>query len=356
MCEHMFAWIAAAASLARRCRPAGRAAGRPARAVASPRPHQPVRVARLAALGARAPARGRGGAERCPAGAAVSMARWPWPTGRRCATLLRPADRVGAYVVFDLETTGTRPGAARIVEFGAVRLEGFEQVGNVRPAGRPGPAGAGGDHGHHRHRDARPARPPRIGALAAVPRVRVAARCWSPTTRVSTSVSWTPSCRARGAAAGRAGDRHGRAGPAAARGSPAAHEPGHAGRAVRHGGAAVPCALPDAQATRGPAEPAGDGAGNCVTTVAEGAASAAPQRRRARLRREPARSPAGRACTVLDAHHWVLYVGKATDLRGRVRSCSAARQGARSSTRRRRRPHRDAAGRQRTGGGRSSSI
>ena len=32
-------------------------------------------------------------------------------------------------MVFDLETTGTRPGVSRIVEIGAVRLQGFEQVG-----------------------------------------------------------------------------------------------------------------------------------------------------------------------------------------------------------------------------------
>src|SRR5207248_5668984 len=42
------------------------------------------------------------------------------------------------FVVFDLETTGTRPGVARIVEIGAVRLRGFEQVGSFDQLVDPG--------------------------------------------------------------------------------------------------------------------------------------------------------------------------------------------------------------------------
>jgi DNA polymerase III subunit epsilon len=42
------------------------------------------------------------------------------------------------YVVFDLETTGTRPGVSRIVELGAVRMQGFEVVGKLERLVDPG--------------------------------------------------------------------------------------------------------------------------------------------------------------------------------------------------------------------------
>ncbi|MGZ4430883.1 MAG: exonuclease domain-containing protein [Gaiellales bacterium] len=42
------------------------------------------------------------------------------------------------YVVFDLETTGTRPGVARIVELGAVRMHGFEVAGELERLVDPG--------------------------------------------------------------------------------------------------------------------------------------------------------------------------------------------------------------------------
>jgi DNA polymerase-3 subunit epsilon len=42
------------------------------------------------------------------------------------------------YVVVDLETTGLRPGTAAIVEIGAVRLRGFEQTGEFQTFANPG--------------------------------------------------------------------------------------------------------------------------------------------------------------------------------------------------------------------------
>ena len=86
-----------------------------------------------------------------------------------------------------------------------------------------------------------------------------------------------------------------------------------------------PChrALPDAQATAellvillGMAQEHG------VRTVADAVAFAAPVRRRVRLRRELARDvPAGPGVYLFrDRHDRVLYVGKASDLRARVRS------------------------------------
>ena len=99
------------------------------------------------------------------------------------------------YVVFDLETTGTRPGVSRIVEFGAVRLEGFEQVGTfdqlVDP-GLPVPREITGITGIET-RDLRGA--PRITAVLPSSWSSRRGRCWSPTTPVSTSASWMPVCR-----------------------------------------------------------------------------------------------------------------------------------------------------------------
>ncbi|HET7757214.1 MAG TPA: exonuclease domain-containing protein, partial [Steroidobacteraceae bacterium] len=92
-----------------------------------------------------------------------------------------------------------------------------------------------------------------------------------------------------------------------------------------------PChrALPDAQATAevlvhllGMAQEHG------VRTVADAVAFAAPIRRRVRLRRELARDvPTGPGVYLFrDRHDRVLYVGKATDLRARVRSYFAGSQ------------------------------
>jgi DNA polymerase III subunit epsilon len=73
-------------------------------------------------------------------------ARFAWRSGTEVALaewedggslLDMPLERA-AYVVFDLETTGTRPGAARIVELGAVRVEGLEPVGRMERLVDPG--------------------------------------------------------------------------------------------------------------------------------------------------------------------------------------------------------------------------
>ena len=42
------------------------------------------------------------------------------------------------YVVFDLETTGTRPGESRIVEVGAVRVSGLQPVARLERLVDPG--------------------------------------------------------------------------------------------------------------------------------------------------------------------------------------------------------------------------
>ena len=53
----------------------------------------------------------------------VALAEW-----EEVASLVDLPLEQAPYVVFDLETTGTRPGVSRIVEVGAVRMHGFEAV------------------------------------------------------------------------------------------------------------------------------------------------------------------------------------------------------------------------------------
>ena len=126
----------------------------------------------------------------------VALTEW-----EEVATLYDLPLEQAPFVVFDLETTGTRPGVSRIVEIGAVRLQGFEQVGEFERLVDPGvpvPSTITRITGIQT-RDLRGA--PRIArALPRVPRVRRRARCWSPTTPASTSASSTPSCRGSRAA------------------------------------------------------------------------------------------------------------------------------------------------------------
>ena len=63
----------------------------------------------------------------------VALADWD-----DVATLLDvPLERAD-YVVFDLETTGTRAGVSRIVELGAVRMSGFSEAARMQRLVDPG--------------------------------------------------------------------------------------------------------------------------------------------------------------------------------------------------------------------------
>jgi DNA polymerase III subunit epsilon len=66
----------------------------------------------------------------------VVLADWEDASG---SLLDAPLERA-EYVVFDLETTGTRPGESRIVELGAVRLSGLKPVGRMQRLVDPGVA------------------------------------------------------------------------------------------------------------------------------------------------------------------------------------------------------------------------
>jgi DNA polymerase-3 subunit epsilon len=234
------------------------------------------------------------------------------------------------FVVFDLETTGTRPGAARIVEIGAVRLHGFEEVGTYEQLVDPGvpvPITITRITGIET-RDVRGQ--PRIGRV--LPRflefaqgaVLVAHNARFDVGFVDAELSRLEARRlaapvidtvalARRLLEGRV--------PRMNLGT----------LAERFDTDVRPChrALPDAQATAevlvhllGMAQEHG------VRTVADAVAFAAPIRRRARLRRELARDvPTGPGVYLFhDRHDRVLYVGKATDLRARVRSYFAGSQ------------------------------
>ena len=234
------------------------------------------------------------------------------------------------FVVFDLETTGTRPGAARIVEIGAVRLQGFEEVGTFEQLVDPGlpvPVTITRITGIET-RDVRGR--PRIARVLprflefATGAVLVAHNARFDVGFVDAELSRLEARRlaapvidtvalARRLLEGRV--------PRMNLGT----------LAERFDTDVRPChrALPDAQATAevlvhllGMAQEHG------VRTVADAVAFAAPVRRRARLRRELARDvPTGPGVYLFrDRHDRVLYVGKATDLRARVRSYFAGSQ------------------------------
>ena len=255
----------------------------------------------------------------------VALAEWEEVAGLHDL----PIDQA-PFVVFDLETTGTRPGVSRIVEIGAVRLQGFEQVGlheQLVDPGIPVPSTITRITGIE-SRDLRGA--PRIArALPAFLEFAEGAVLVAHNARfdvgfVDAELSRLESRRlaapvidtvalARRLLEGRL--------PRMNLGT----------LAERFDTEVRPChrALPDAQATAevlvqllGMAQEHG------VRTVADAVAFAAPQRRRVRLRRELARGiPSGPGVYLFrDRHDRVLYVGKATDLRARVRSYFAGGQ------------------------------
>jgi DNA polymerase-3 subunit epsilon len=251
--------------------------------------------------------------------AELALAEW-----EEVATLQDVAIEDAPFVVFDLETTGTRPGVSRIVEIGAVRLQGFEEEATLERLVNPGvalPETITRITGIH-SRDLRGA--PRISR--ALPEflefargaVLVAHNARFDVGFVDAELSRLESRRlaapvidtvalARRLLEGRV------------------QRMNLGTLAERFDTRVRPChrALPDAQATAellvillGMAQEHG------VRTVADAVAFAAPVRRRVRLRRELARDvPAGPGVYLFhDRHDRVLYVGKASDLRARVRS------------------------------------
>jgi DNA polymerase III subunit epsilon len=251
--------------------------------------------------------------------AELALAEW-----EEVSTLQDVALEDAPFVVFDLETTGTRPGVSRIVEIGAVRLLGFEEEATLERLVNPGvavPETITRITGIH-SRDLRGA--PRISR--ALPEflefargaVLVAHNARFDVGFVDAELSRLESRRlaapvidtvalARRLLEGRV------------------QRMGLGTLAERFDTRVRPChrALPDAQATAellvillGMAQEHG------VRTVADAVAFAAPVRRRVRLRRELARDvPTGPGVYLFhDRHDRVLYVGKASDLRARVRS------------------------------------
>jgi len=251
--------------------------------------------------------------------AELALAEW-----EEVSTLQDVALEDAPFVVFDLETTGTRPGVSRIVEIGAVRLRGFEQEATMERLVNPGvsvPETITRITGIH-SRDLRGA--PRINRALpeflefALGAVLVAHNARFDVGFVDAELSRLESRRlaapvidtvalARRLLEGRV------------------QRMNLGTLAERFDTRVRPChrALPDAQATAevlvallGMAQEHG------VRTVADAVAFAAPVRRRVRLKRELARDvPTGPGVYLFhDRHDRVLYVGKASDLRARVRS------------------------------------
>ena len=255
-------------------------------------------------------------------------ARLAWRSGTEIALAawspVRLALGDAVFCVVDLETTGIRPGADRIVEIGAVRVEGYELADRFERLVDPGvplpaeitrltgirPQDLAGRVGGRRRRCAPSSRSP-------------ATPCWWRTTRASTSASSMPSCA--GCAAGGSPAPCSTPSPLARKLVPGRTPllAGRAGRPVLHD--ATPChrALPDALATAeillaliGKAQERG------AETVDDLVALSVPPARRAHTKRALAEAAPRTPGTYVmrDAADRPLYVGAAGDLRQRTMS------------------------------------
>ena len=190
--------------------------------------HVPLRAAQRA-LCARAPAGRRGRPRRRPASCGARRARWPSPSGTRSARCsMSPLERAD-YVVFDLETTGTRAGVSRIVEVGAVRHERRSRTAarisgwSTRACLVP-PA----DHRDHRASPSTTCAGGRASSRVLDEFLRFSAGAVLVAHNARFDIGFVDAELAPPArrAAGGAGDRHRRPRPAPARRPAAAHEPG----------------------------------------------------------------------------------------------------------------------------------